>query len=136
MLKTMHVVRFQPSDCSGAEPGSRSVAEAASRAVTELDSERSRGVSSAMVGEVGEVGGLSSSSRRREVKKGIVILQRFRIWPDGSRSLTRLQMSPGRDELEQRMQELLNACGIVLLSHRGRKESSTAFQTSFPETFG
>jgi hypothetical protein len=55
MLKTMHVVRFQPRACSGPDPGCRSLAGEASRAVTELDSERSRGVSSATVSDVAEL---------------------------------------------------------------------------------
>jgi hypothetical protein len=49
MLNTMHVVRFQPSGWSGAGPGCRSLAGDTSRAVTELDSERRRGVSSVTV---------------------------------------------------------------------------------------
>jgi hypothetical protein len=61
MLKTMHVARFQPRGCSKESWGGRSLTGDASRAVTELDSERSRGVSSATVGEVAE---LSSSCRR------------------------------------------------------------------------
>jgi hypothetical protein len=73
MLKTMHVVRFQPSGGAGTGPGWRSLAGEASRAVTELDSERSRGVSSATVGEVAEL----SSSCRRGLKVVIVSVVTF-----------------------------------------------------------
>jgi len=91
MLTTMHVVRFQPSGCSGAGTGGRSLAGEASRAVTELDSERSRGVSSATVGEVAE---LSSSPRWRWLNR-VVILHHFRIRFEGSRWASESQLSHG-----------------------------------------